>query len=105
MRVNSFTYSDKRSHNFEKKIDTTSKLLQISALTFWLPEEFHSFEGSRPRWLSTRTAGATAVVLGVGRVLLTLGVLLTTSAEAAQIITGTDENELKNDKISQRKTG
>ena len=64
---------------------------QISALTFWLPEEFHSFEGSRPRWLSTRTAGATAVVLGVGRVLLTLGVLLTTSAEAAQIITGTDK--------------
>ena len=78
---------------------------QISALTFWLPEEFHSFEGSRPRWLSTRTAGATAVVLGVGRVLLTLGVLLTTSAEAAQIITGTDEisglDKLNNDEISE----
>ena len=70
-----------------------------------MPEEFHSFEGSRPRWLSTRTAGATAVVLGVGRVLLTLGVLLTTSAEAAQIITGTDEisglDKLNNDEISE----
>ena len=44
-------------------------------------------------------------MLGVGRVLLTLGVLLTTSAEAAQIITGTDEisdlDKLNNDEISE----
>ena len=76
---------------FEANTRNNYRLIKFFALTFWLPEEFHSFEGSRPRWLSTRTAGATAVVLGVGRVLLTLGVLLTTSAEAAQIITGTHE--------------